>query len=148
MKSIQVNHLKSISLNNLSGGHMNKENGLLKLETFLLWLLIGEIAYTLFFSIIALFALPSDAIWSIFYDHIRASVVIPLMLVFLFNIGGALIALVSYLFKREELKEAILRPGILFNWIIVAVFSVPYLILLLQMSFDILNRVKFFKTYF
>lgn len=127
---------------------MNKENGLLKLETFLLWLLIGEIAYTLFFSIIALFALPSDAIWSIFYDHIRASVVIPLMLVFLFNIGGALIALVSYLFKREELKEAILRPGILFNWIIVAVFSVPYLILLLQMSFDILNRVKFFKTYF
>jgi hypothetical protein len=127
---------------------MKKENGLHKLETFLLWLLIGELAYTLFFSIIAIFALPSDAIWSIFYDHIRAGTIIPLMIAFLFNLGGALIALVSYIFQREDSKEAILKPGILFNWIIVAVFSFPYLILLLQMSFDILNRVKFFETYF
>ena len=127
---------------------MRKESGLKKLETFMLWLLICEFTYILIFSIISFFAWPSDAIWDIFYDIVRAGVLLPLFFAFLFNMGGALFSLVSYAFNREDLREQVIRPGILFNWVIVAVFSIPYLILLLQISFNVLNRAKFFETYF
>jgi hypothetical protein len=127
---------------------MNKETGLRKLETFLLWLLIIEFSYILIFSIISFIAWPSDAIWDIFHDMIRAGVLIPLFFAFLFNVGGALFGLVCYAFNREGLREQLMKPGILFNWIFVAVFSIPYLILFLQISFFVLNQVKFFETYF
>ena len=127
---------------------MRKESGLKKLETSMLWLLIGEFTYILIFSIISFFAWSSDAIWDIFYDIVRAGVLLPLFFAFLFNMGGALFSLVSYAFNREDLREQVIRPGILFNWVIVAVFSIPYLILLLQISFNVLNRAKFFETYF
>jgi len=127
---------------------MNRDSRLQKLDTFLLWLLIGELTYTFIFSVIAFFAWHSDALWDIFYDSIRAGVLIPLFFAFLFNMGGALLALISFLFHKDEQKDTFQNIGILFNWIIVAVFSVPYLILLLQISFNILNRVKFFETYF
>ena len=127
---------------------MRKESGLKKLETSMLWLLISEFTYILIFSIISFFAWSSDAIWDIFYDIVRAGVLLPLFFAFLFNMGGALFSLVSYAFNREDLREQVIRPGILFNWVIVAVFSIPYLILLLQISFNVLNRAKFFETYF
>ena len=131
---------------------MNGENegkrGLEKLQTFLLWLLIGELIYIFILATISIFAWPSDAIWGIFYNAIGVGVLIPLFIAFLFNLGGALFGLITYALRQEDQREQISRSVFLYNWIIVAAIAIPYLILLLQISFNILGRVRFFETYF
>lgn len=131
---------------------MNGENGLTRnferLETFLIWLLIAEIGYAFILIVISLIAWPSDAVWSALYDHIRAGAVIPLIIAFVFNLGAALAGLILYALDRKNLNHQILRPGFIFNWVIVAALGIPYLIIILQIAFDILGRVKFLETYF
>jgi hypothetical protein len=133
---------------------MNGESGLSRhlerLEIFLVWLLVAELGYAFILIVIALIAWPSDAVWNALYDHdqIRAGALFPLIIAFVFNLGAALWGLILYALERENLNSQILRPGFIFNWVIVAALGVPYLILLLQIAFNILGRVKFFETYF